>query len=122
MNKILYLVLLFVTLFSCIQKTEARPLRLVQAATKTLLSILGQATYYDVESGLGSCGTQSSHDEPVVAVNYIQMKNGANPNKNPLCHKKVKINGPKGKEVMANIVDTCPGCNKGCLDMSMSCK
>lgn len=23
---------------------------------------------------------------------------------------------------MADIVDTCPGCNDGCLDMSTSCK
>ncbi|GAA5796358.1 hypothetical protein EDC94DRAFT_622602 [Helicostylum pulchrum] len=120
MNKILFLVLLFICSISFIQHTEARPLDLVKAATGKLFEILGKATYYDVEAGVGSCGIQSSNSDHVVAVNHGQMDNGANPNKNPKCNQKVKINGPNGKDIEADVVDTCPGCSHGCLDMSAS--
>ncbi|OBZ89309.1 hypothetical protein A0J61_02654 [Choanephora cucurbitarum] len=103
--------------------TESRPLNLSKTA-KNLLSILGRATFYDVSAGLGSCGRQSENSDMVVAVNHLQMDNvliGANPNKNPHCGRKVKIVGNTGKPVIAEIVDTCPGCSSGCLDMSSSC-
>lgn len=140
MNKILYLVFLLVSLLSLVQQTESLPLDLGRATKKILSKLVGTGTYYDVEAGVGSCGLQSSASEFVVAVNVGQMNNGkykhysiylytkncfftgVNPNKNPLCNRQVKIDGPKGKSVMANIVDTCPGCSEGCLDMSTSCK
>jgi expansin (peptidoglycan-binding protein) len=45
------------------------------------------------------------------------MKNGANPNNNPLCGKYINATGPKGS-VRVKIVDTCPPCVKGDLDLS----
>lgn len=75
MNKILYFVLLLASLFTFVQQTESRPLDLGKA-TGRILSILGIATYYDVEAGVGSCGVQSSASEYVVAVNHGQMNNG----------------------------------------------
>lgn len=108
-------------LFSAFERVESRPLNLGKTASK-LLSILGTGTYYDVSAGTGSCGQLNSDDDMVVAVSHTQMKNGANPNKNPLCNKKVTIIGKTGKSVTARIVDTCPGCNSGCLDMSSACK
>ena len=136
MNKLLLIICFaFLCLFS---QTESRPLNLSKTA-KNLLSILGRATFYDVSAGLGSCGRQSENSDMVVAVNHLQMDNGmwrmidfkhffshsvligANPNKNPHCGRKVKIVGNTGKPVIAEIVDTCPGCSSGCLDMSSSC-
>lgn len=143
MNKILKFVFMLVALFALVQRTESLPLDLGKTTKSIISFILGIATYYDVEAGLGSCGLQSSASDFVVAVNREQMDNGknkhiclleillliicwlfldVNPNKNPRCKQQVKINGPKGKSVMADIVDTCPGCKYGCLDMSTSRK
>ncbi|GAN10276.1 non-catalytic module family EXPN [Mucor ambiguus] len=118
MNKSFLFICLLLSLVCCVfQPTEARPLNLAKAAKK-LLSILGTGTYYDVAAGVGSCGQTNSNDDMVVAVNHGQMKNGANPNNNPHCNRKVKIVGKTGKSMEARIVDTCPGCENGCLDMS----
>lgn len=122
MNKSFLFICLLLSLVCCVfQPTEARPLNLAKTAKK-LLSILGTGTYYDVAAGVGSCGQTNSNDDMVVAVNHGQMKNGANPNNNPHCDKKVKIVGKTGKSMEARIVDTCPGCAHGCLDMSSACK
>ncbi|KAI8064478.1 RlpA-like double-psi beta-barrel-protein domain-containing protein-containing protein [Gongronella butleri] len=73
-------------------------------------------TYY--ATGMGSCGESDNDDELVVALNKEQMDNGANPNLNPECEKKVSITGEGGKSVLARIVDTCPNCKQNDLDMS----
>ncbi|KAI9472145.1 MAG: RlpA-like double-psi beta-barrel-protein domain-containing protein-containing protein [Benjaminiella poitrasii] len=118
MNKfVCFFLCIVLSLFYNVQQVQARPLNLVKAAGK-LLSMLGTGTYYDVAAGYGSCGKMNSNDDMVVAVNYLQMENGANPNKNPHCDKSVKIIGKTGKAVVARIVDTCPGCSSGSLDMS----
>ncbi|KAI7879170.1 hypothetical protein K492DRAFT_131708 [Lichtheimia hyalospora FSU 10163] len=75
----------------------------------------GSATYYN--PGVGSCGFTSAENEDIVAMNYIQMENGPNPNNNPLCDQYVIIKGTLG-ESKARIVDTCPKCDYGCLDLS----
>ncbi|KAI8643693.1 RlpA-like double-psi beta-barrel-protein domain-containing protein-containing protein [Parasitella parasitica] len=75
----------------------------------------GSGTYYQV--GSGSCGTYDTNSELVVAVNKAQMDNGSNPNNNPRCDKMVTITGDKGT-VTAKVVDTCPACANGALDMS----
>ncbi|CEP07985.1 hypothetical protein [Parasitella parasitica] len=79
----------------------------------------GEGTYYDV--GLGSCGQTNSNSELVAALNAPQMQNGANPNKNPQCGKKIKVTNPaNGKSVTVKIVDTCPPCSSGDVDLSPS--
>ncbi|KAI8889234.1 hypothetical protein K501DRAFT_171428 [Backusella circina FSU 941] len=78
-------------------------------------SYSGKGTFYNV--GLGSCGDLDTDDELVVAVNKAQMDNGANPNKNPKCEHMVSISGTDGS-VVARIVDACPSCAEGALDMS----
>ncbi|ORX45486.1 hypothetical protein DM01DRAFT_1294621 [Hesseltinella vesiculosa] len=75
----------------------------------------GRITWYQ-PSGTGSCGTTISNTM-IVALNQQQMNNGANSNKNPLCGKQVNIQY-KGKSVTATIVDTCPDCPQGALDVS----
>jgi expansin (peptidoglycan-binding protein) len=74
-------------------------------------SSTGTATYYAV--GLGACGWTNGDSEHVVALNSPQYGNGAN------CGKAVKITNTKtGTVQSAKIVDLCPGCASGDLDMS----
>ena len=75
----------------------------------------GDATYYG--TGLGSCGWTSKDSEYIVALNHGQMANGANSNKNPNCGRSITATGPKGS-VTVKVVDTCPGCANGDLDLS----
>ncbi|KAF1805025.1 RlpA-like double-psi beta-barrel-protein domain-containing protein-containing protein, partial [Mucor lusitanicus] len=75
----------------------------------------GSGTYYEV--GSGSCGERDTDSDLVVAVNKAQMDNGSNPNVNPKCDKMVSITGDNGS-VTARVVDTCPACANGALDMS----
>ncbi|KAI8577335.1 hypothetical protein K450DRAFT_252669 [Umbelopsis ramanniana AG] len=80
-------------------------------------SFSGDATYYNPSAGTNSCGTQASDSDIMAAMNVAQMQNGANPNANPNCGRKVAIKGPKGS-VTVTILDTCPGCASGDIDMS----
>lgn len=75
----------------------------------------GDGTFYTV--GLGSCGETNSDSELVAALNAPQMGVSSNPNGNPNCHRKAHVKGPKGS-VMVTIVDTCPPCKYGDLDLS----
>ncbi|RKP39088.1 RlpA-like double-psi beta-barrel-protein domain-containing protein-containing protein, partial [Dimargaris cristalligena] len=77
----------------------------------------GDGTYYSPSVGTGSCGWDNSDSEKVVALNAPQFGNPANPNASPYCGKKVKITGPNGS-TEAKIVDKCPVCKSGDLDMS----
>ncbi|KAL7420112.1 hypothetical protein Q5752_005078 [Cryptotrichosporon argae] len=73
----------------------------------------GQATYYAV--GLGACGGTNSDSEAVVALNAAQYGSGA------YCGQTVIITDTEtGNTASATIVDLCPGCGEGSLDLSPS--
>jgi len=74
-------------------------------------------TFYDV--GLGSCGWTSAPTDHIVALSTLYMKNGPNPNNNPLCGKSITISY-EGKQTQAKVVDTCEGCSYSSIDMSDS--
>jgi expansin (peptidoglycan-binding protein) len=70
----------------------------------------GEATYYAAD-GTGSCGFPASpNDLMVAAMNKAQYAKS-------LCGQCVSVVGPKGT-VKVRIVDLCPGCAKGDLDLS----
>lgn len=78
----------------------------------------GQGTYYT--PGLGSCGEQSSEDDMIVAVShemYDSKSKGSDPNKNPLCGKKVEAQYGS-RRVQVKVVDRCTGCKHSDLDFS----
>jgi len=77
----------------------------------------GDMTYYDTSVGLGSCGTQGSNDERLVALAADVMANGANPNDNPKCGKTINIYY-QGKTHTGTVVDTCPECQGGSIDVT----
>lgn len=71
----------------------------------------GEATYYDAD-GTGACGFPASNDFMVAAINDEQYSK-AN------CGKCVEVTGPNGT-VVVRIVDKCPGCDSGDLDLSQT--
>jgi expansin (peptidoglycan-binding protein) len=102
-------------LFS-IAMIEAGPLSVLDRRAGTYT---GDGTFYN--TGLGSCGVTSNDNQAIAALNYIQMANSANPNKNPNCGKKIKItNVANSKSVTVTVLDTCPTCASGSIDMSPS--
>ncbi|CDR98905.1 hypothetical protein [Sporisorium scitamineum] len=73
----------------------------------------GQATYY--AAGLGACGWTNSGSDFIVAMNAPEWNGGAN------CGKTITItNTQNGNTQQAQVVDLCPGCSWGSLDMSTS--
>ncbi len=71
----------------------------------------GQATYYDAD-GSGNCSFDASPgDLMVAAMNESDYANAW------LCGAYVQISGPKGS-VLVRIVDRCPECPSGNIDLS----
>ncbi|KAI8322598.1 barwin-like endoglucanase, partial [Martensiomyces pterosporus] len=75
----------------------------------------GDGTYY--APGLGSCGIKNSGNQLVAAINAPQYGKTPNPNNAPVCGKCALVKGPKG-QVKVKIVDRCPVCKHGDLDLS----
>ncbi|KAI8640729.1 RlpA-like double-psi beta-barrel-protein domain-containing protein-containing protein [Parasitella parasitica] len=86
---------------------QAAPVSSIQARN----SMSGDATYYDV--GLGSCGDTSSDNEMIAALSSSLMS-GSN---SDLCGKSITVKHSSGS-VTLKIVDSCPGCSEGDVDMS----
>jgi expansin (peptidoglycan-binding protein) len=72
----------------------------------------GVATYYDA-TGAGACSFDPSPNDLDVAAMDMPEWNGSAP-----CGECVAVKGPKGS-VTVRIVDLCPGCETGHLDLSM---
>ncbi len=71
----------------------------------------GEGTYYDA-TGAGACSYDPSPDNLMVAaMNAPQWQSSA------VCGTCVDVTGPKGT-VNVRIVDLCPGCKSGDLDLS----
>ena len=72
----------------------------------------GEATYYDFADGSGNCGfPPSPGDLMVAAINTPQYGGSA------ACGSCAHVVGPRG-EVTVRIVDRCPECPSGDLDLS----
>lgn len=72
----------------------------------------GQATYFYV--GLGACGQYSQDSDYMVALNTPQYGGGS---PGPQCFKSITISA-LGKTATATILDECPSCDYGSLDLS----
>ncbi|MCO5565433.1 hypothetical protein L7F22_019106 [Adiantum nelumboides] len=84
-----------------------------QASPVQKRSTSGRATFYDV--GMGNCGWSSSSNEYVVALNTAQY--GSTSQVSGACGQTITINY-NGKSAQAKIVDSCPTCPYGALDLS----
>ncbi|CAO3671656.1 unnamed protein product [Rhizopus stolonifer] len=72
-------------------------------------SMSGDGTFYEV--GLGSCGNTNSDSELVAALSSSLMQSGS------YCGHSITINSA-GKSVIVKVVDSCPGCAQGDVDLS----
>jgi expansin (peptidoglycan-binding protein) len=71
----------------------------------------GEATYYDAD-GTGNCSFDASPDDLLVAaMNAPDYNNAA------WCGACLEVTGPTGS-VVVRVVDQCPGCAHGDLDLS----
>ncbi|CAF1422643.1 unnamed protein product [Adineta ricciae] len=78
----------------------------------------GDATYF--HPGLGACGGYNHGNEFVVAMaapDFDPHTPNGNPNNNRLCGRHISVNGPRGS-VTVRVVDRCPACRPGDLDLS----
>ena len=74
----------------------------------------GEATYYDFADGSGNCGFPATPDDlDVAAINAPDYAGSAS------CGSCVRVNGPNGT-IDLRIVDQCPECPSGNLDLSPS--
>jgi expansin (peptidoglycan-binding protein) len=72
----------------------------------------GEATYYDFADGSGNCGFPATPDDLLVAaINHVDYAGSA------ACGTCVRIDGPEAS-VDVRIVDQCPECPEGNLDLS----
>ncbi|KAI0010846.1 RlpA-like double-psi beta-barrel-protein domain-containing protein-containing protein [Xylariaceae sp. FL0662B] len=74
------------------------------------IAFVGDLTYY--EPGLGSCGWTNSDSEQVVALSPAQYARDP-----AACGKTIQIT-KDGKTVTAKVVDKCPSCSEGSIDVS----
>ncbi|KII95718.1 hypothetical protein PLICRDRAFT_170331 [Plicaturopsis crispa FD-325 SS-3] len=71
----------------------------------------GQGTWFEV--GLGNCGKTSVDSDHIIALATSQYASGAH------CNKKVTIKA-NGITKTATVLDSCPSCASGDLDLSPS--
>ncbi|KAI1433161.1 riboflavine-aldehyde-forming enzyme [Xylaria sp. CBS 124048] len=69
----------------------------------------GDMTYFN--PGLGSCGQTNGPNDAIVAMSPADVVGK--------CGKSIKINY-QGKTATAKVVDTCPSCATGSIDVSPS--
>ncbi|KAI8624725.1 RlpA-like double-psi beta-barrel-protein domain-containing protein-containing protein [Xylariaceae sp. FL1651] len=77
----------------------------------------GDLTYYT--PGLGACGVTNGPNDAIVAISHVLFDPktpGGNPNNNPLCGKKIKIQRD-GKAVTVTVRDRCEACKEFDLDV-----
>jgi hypothetical protein len=87
---------------------------LAATATPVKRGFGGRATFY--ATGLGACGENNVDSDYIVALNSAQYGSGY---PGPECFKQIQISA-NGKTATATIMDQCPSCAYGDLDLSPS--
>lgn len=82
------------------------------SACANAATFTGEGTYYDA-TGNGSCSFGTSSEKPLL----VGAMNTPDYNNSNVCGTCAQITGPNG-EVTVRIVDQCPGCAHGDIDLS----
>ncbi|KAI1112848.1 RlpA-like double-psi beta-barrel-protein domain-containing protein-containing protein [Nemania sp. NC0429] len=81
----------------------------VAAFTTAVAAKTGDMTWF--HPGLGACGRTDNDGSPVVALNSADYANGAH------CFQWITIQA-NGRTTAAQVVDLCPGCGSGGIDVA----
>jgi expansin len=81
------------------------------AAPPTSSARKGKATYYDLAGNKGNCSFKAPADDLYVALGPTEYSGALS------CGSYIDVTGPKGK-VRVKVVDSCPECTAGWLDLS----
>jgi expansin len=73
----------------------------------------GDAFFYNASAGSGACGLQWVDADYIVAMNSPQWAGSVH------CGECLRVTGPAGT-VVAKVVDECPDCPSGTLDLSVN--
>ncbi|GJE91487.1 RlpA-like double-psi beta-barrel (DPBB) domain-containing protein [Phanerochaete sordida] len=111
---------LFLSVFMSLFAVAAPLVELEERSAKITGTKSGDGTWFT--PGLGACGKWNDDSDHIVAIGTALFDqfpgyNGANPNNNPACGRKIKANY-KGKSVTVTVVDRCTGCSQWSLDFS----
>ncbi|RYP86390.1 hypothetical protein DL770_004895 [Monosporascus sp. CRB-9-2] len=87
----------------------------VAVSASTAVAFTGDMTHFT--PGLGACGRVNSASDPVVALSPAQYGSFPNPNNSPVCGRWITIHG-NGRTTAAQVVDMCPSCASGSIDVS----
>jgi expansin (peptidoglycan-binding protein) len=71
----------------------------------------GRATFY-AATGAGNCSYEASRDLMVGAMNQADYDNSQS------CGAYLAVTGPSGKQITIKVVDRCPECPPGAIDLS----
>jgi expansin (peptidoglycan-binding protein) len=74
-------------------------------------AVAGEATHYEAD-GTGKCSFEASGDLLVAALNGTDYARGS------WCGACLVVAGPDDTEIIVRVVDKCPGCKQGDLDLS----
>ncbi|KAI1796501.1 RlpA-like double-psi beta-barrel-protein domain-containing protein-containing protein [Ganoderma leucocontextum] len=80
-------------------------------ASDTAETFFGDATWYTPDGELGACGAPSQNSDLVVALSADQYAEGTH------CWRHIGVHY-QGQLVDATVVDLCPGCASGSIDLS----
>lgn len=89
----------------------ASPIASATTTTRAAGTYTGDITYY--QPGLGACGQTNTDGEAVVAMNAAQYAGS--------CGRMIAITSADGsRKAVAKVVDKCPACASGAIDVSSS--
>ncbi len=99
---------------ACSEKSITKPEANILQCPTTPVVHSGDATFYTYASGAGACSFDSTPNDLMVgAMNPVDYAGSQ------LCGAYVSITGPNGT-IQIRIVDLCPGCSAGSIDLSPS--
>jgi expansin (peptidoglycan-binding protein) len=109
-RRVLVLVLALTAAGACRRSGDDVPAPHVPACAPPVGWFSGEATFYPATGG-GSCSFERGGDPLVAAINGADYQHAA------WCGACLVVSGPES-EIIVRVVDKCPGCKPGDLDLS----
>lgn len=111
LNFLTFAFVFFLTWNGCANSVEVADSNILQCPDKPVI-YSGEATYYNFANGAGSCSFDSTPGDLMVGAINLFDYGGSR-----MCGACLRVNGPEGN-VTIRVVDLCPECSPGDLDLS----